>query len=107
MYDRAFVGLFEQSGVEDRIGGSRFYFQLVIACGEILEVIERDAIGTGFEAGAEHADDLSLLEIGQQDDAVNSFIARYLEHEIMIERVRVHRDFNCHNHSLNDFVLGL
>jgi hypothetical protein len=107
MNHRASDGLFEQFGPEDGVGGSRFYFQLIIAGREILEIVEGDAVGPGFKASAQHADDLPLLDVGEEDDAVDGFFAGYLEHEIMIERIRVHRDFNCHNHSLWDFgVLG-
>lgn len=105
--DRVFLGLFEEPGLVDGVGGSCFNFQLVIAGGKVLQVVEWDAVDPGFEAGTQHSDYFSVLEIGQQDDAVKSFFARYLQHQIMFKRIRVHRNFNCHNHSLWDLGISV
>ena len=107
MNDRAFGRLFEEPGSEDGVSGCGFNFQLVIAGGKALQIVEGDAVDADLQAGAQHADDLAMLQISQQNNAVNRFFARYLEHEIMIERIRVDRNFNCHNHSLWDLVLGI
>src|SRR6202012_6037651 len=46
------------------------------------------------------SDDLALFDIGEQYDAVDIGLASYLHHDIMLERIRIYRNFNCHNHSL-------
>src|SRR5579871_2744108 len=101
--NRAIGCLFEEAGPKNGVGSGSFYFQLVVAGGRRLEIVEGNTVGADLEAGAEHADDLSLLQIGQQDDAIDGFFAGDLEHQIMIEWIRINRNFKCHNHSLWDF----
>jgi len=46
------LGKMTSAGLLGRKSGGGFYLQLVVARGEILQIVKRDAVGAGLEAGA-------------------------------------------------------